>query len=252
MFEYFSPDNIAALFTMENLLALLTLALLEIVLGVDNLVVIAILSGKLPREQQARARKLGLTLAMLLRIALLLSIAWIMRLTRPLFSIAGHDFSGQSLVLLGGGAFLIAKATHEIHGSLEGPTHEQEARSGLAHPAFAAIIAQILVLDLVFSLDSVITAVGMARSIPVMIVAIVIAVGAMQLFAGGLAHFIERHPTVKMLALSFLLLIGFTLVLEGFGKHVEKGYIYFSMGFSLAVEMLNIRLRKAPHAAPQP
>lgn len=231
-------------FTAENLIALLTLTVLEIVLGIDNLVVIAILSQKLPQHLQARARKIGLSLAMVMRILLLLSISWIMKLTAPLFSLGGLDISGRSLILIGGGAFLIAKATHEIHGTIEGPSHETEARENRVYPAFGAIVGQILMLDLVFSLDSVITAVGMARSIPVMITAIIIAILAMQLFAGGLAHFIERHPTIKMLALSFLLLIGFTLVIEGFGKHIEKGYIYTAMGFSLLVEMLNMKLRK--------
>ncbi len=228
--------------TPENLLALLTLTSLEIVLGIDNVIFIAILAGKLPREQQGKARTIGLSLAMFMRVGLLLAIGWVMGLTRPLFGALGHDFSGRDLILLIGGLFLIAKSTYEIHDKLEGAEHEI---SGAVKPrSFLGTVIQILLLDIVFSLDSVITAVGMARSIGIMIAAVVIAVFFMLAFAGSVTRFIERHPTFKMLALSFLLLIGVMLVAEGFGKHIEKGYIYFAMAFSLFVETLNIRVRK--------
>jgi len=229
--------------TAENLLALLTLSLLEIVLGIDNIVFLSILTGKLPPADRPRARRLGLFLAMFLRIGLLLALSWVMRLTNPLFGIAGQPISGRDLILLGGGLFLIAKATWEIHDKLEGSAHgDGPARKAAT---FGAVLVQILLLDLVFSLDSVITAVGMARAPWVMITAVVLAVGAMMAFAGAVSEFVERHPTVKMLALAFLILIGVMLVAEGFGQHVNKGYIYFAMAFSLGVELLNMRLRKA-------
>jgi len=229
------------LFTAENLVALLTLTLLEVVLGIDNLVFLSILTGRLRPEEQPRARRLGLALAMLMRIGLLLALSWVMRLVDPLFSVIGKPISGRDLILLLGGLFLIAKATWEIHDKLEGAQHEG---GGKAHAGFAAVLVQIVLLDVVFSLDSVITAVGMARRIEVMIAAVVIAVGAMLVFAGAVSAFVERHPTIKMLALSFLILIGVMLVAEGCGKHVDKGYVYFAMAFSLGVELLNIRLRK--------
>jgi predicted tellurium resistance membrane protein TerC len=230
------------IFTAENLLALLTLSLLEIVLGIDNIVFLSILTGKLAPHERPRARRLGLFLAMFMRIGLLLALSWVMRLTDPLFGIAGHPISGRDLILLGGGLFLIAKATWEIHDKLEGSAHgDGPARKAAT---FGAVLFQILLLDLVFSLDSVITAVGMARAPWVMITAVVIAVGAMLVFAGSVSEFVERHPTVKMLALAFLILIGVMLVAEGFGQHVNKGYIYFAMAFSLGVEILNMRLRK--------
>jgi predicted tellurium resistance membrane protein TerC len=229
------------LLSTENLVALLTLTVLEVVLGIDNLVFLSILSGKLPPDQRPKARRLGLALAMLMRIGLLLALSWVMRLTDPWFKVIGHPISGRDLILLLGGLFLIAKATWEIHDKLEG---EEHGAGGKAHAKFAGVILQIMVLDIVFSLDSVITAVGMARRVEVMIAAIVIAVGAMLVFAGQVSAFVERHPTIKMLALSFLILIGVMLVAEGFGKHVEKGYVYFAMAFSLAVELLNMRLRK--------
>lgn len=232
------------LLSFENLVALVTLAALEIVLGIDNLVVIAILSAKLPKEKQAFARRLGLGLAMGLRILLLLSISWIMGLTEPWFNLFGHGVTGRDLVLICGGAFLIYKATKEIHHQLEGETATETAGKPRGSVTFGGVIAQILLLDLVFSLDSVITAIGMAKAVPVMIIAIIIAVLFMMAFAGPLTTFINKHPTVKMLALSFLLLIGFTLVMDGMGKHIEKGYIYSAMGFSLVVEMLNLRLSK--------
>jgi predicted tellurium resistance membrane protein TerC len=221
-------------------IALVTLTALEIVLGIDNVVFISILAGKLPPEQQSRARRVGLSLAMFMRIALLLSLAWIIRLKTPLFAIAGHEFSGRDLILLAGGLFLLAKSTHEIHQKLEGEEGHSSAR---IRPSFASVIVQILLLDIVFSLDSVITAVGMVDQIGVMIAAVVIAVGFMMVFAAPISRFVDQHPTVKMLALSFLILIGVTLVAEGFGQHIPKGYIYFAMAYSVGVEMLNMRLR---------
>jgi predicted tellurium resistance membrane protein TerC len=233
----------AELLTSENLIALLTLSSLEIVLGIDNIVFISILVAKLPRERQARARRIGLLLAMGMRIALLLAISWVMGLTAPLFSITaiGQEFSGRDLILLLGGLFLVAKATWEIHDKLEGAEHAQRAPRAAS---FGAILLQIVLLDIVFSLDSVITAVGMAREIEIMVAAVVIAVLVMMAFAGTISAFIERHPTMKMLALSFLLLIGVVLIADGFGQHVSKGYIYFAMAFSLFVELLNLRLRR--------
>jgi len=228
------------LMSIDSAISLLTLALMEIVLGIDNIIFISILAGKLPAEQQARARRLGLGLALVTRVALLCSLAWMMRLTTPLFSVLGHGVSGRDLILLVGGLFLIGKSTHEIHGKLEG---EDGSASAKVAPSFAAVIVQILLLDIVFSLDSVITAVGMASEIAVMIAAVIIAVIVMLVFAGPISAFVDRHPTIKMLALSFLLLIGVTLVADGLGHHIPKGYIYFSMAFSLGVEMLNLRMR---------
>jgi predicted tellurium resistance membrane protein TerC len=225
----------------ESWIALLTLTVLEIVLGVDNVIFISILAGKLPGAQQGKARKTGLFLAMFIRIGLLASLAWIVRLTAPLFTVLSQEISGRDLILLIGGLFLIAKSTHEIHERLEG---EEGGASARAAASFAGVIVQILLLDIVFSLDSVITAVGMANQLPVMIAAVVIAVGVMMVSAGAIGDFVERHPTVKMLALSFLLLIGMSLVAEGLDQHIPKGYIYFAMGFSVFVEMLNLRLKK--------
>ena len=218
-----------------------TLAVLEIVLGIDNVVFISILAGKLPAEQRARARRLGLGMAMVMRILMLLGISWIVRLTAPLFTVLGQEISGRDLVLLIGGLFLLGKATHEIHDKLEGEEGEASARVA---PSFASVIVQITLLDIVFSLDSVITAVGMVQQVGVMIAAVIVAVAFMMLFAGAISGFVERHPTVKMLALSFLLMIGVMLIAEGFGHHIPKGYVYFSMAFSVFVEALNIRLRK--------
>jgi len=220
-----------------------TLAALEIVLGIDNIVFLSVLTGKLPKEQQARARYIGLGLALGMRILLLLTITWVIGLTEPLFTVLGRGFSGRDLILLGGGLFLLAKATIEIHESLEGGGGHAEGGGGAAKAAFGAVIVQIVLIDAVFSLDSVITAVGMAEEIGVMIAAVVVAIGVMLIAAGPLASFVERHPTVKMLALSFLLLIGFSLVAEGFHFHVEKGYIYVAMGFSVFVEALNLKIR---------
>ncbi|HUE77949.1 MAG TPA: TerC family protein [Longimicrobiales bacterium] len=220
-----------------------TLTALEIVLGIDNIVFISILAGKLPEEKQARARTVGLGLAMLTRILLLLAIAWVIGLTAPLFEVLGEEISGRDLILLGGGLFLVGKSTYEIHHKLEGDEHTDPATR--SYPTFAAVITQILLLDIVFSLDSVITAVGMVDEVGVMIAAVVIAVLVMLVAAGPISRFVERHPTVKMLALSFLLLIGVMLLLEGFDQHVPKGYIYFAMAFSLGVELLNLGARKA-------
>ena len=222
-------------------IAFATLTLLELVLGIDNIIFISILSGKLPPEQQARARFVGLTLALGMRILLLLSLSWIIGLTEPLFSVFGKDISGRDLVLLVGGLFLIAKSTHEIHGSLEG---EEGHGSKRVYASFASVIVQITLLDIVFSLDSVITAIGMVSDVRIMIAAVVVSIVAMMFFAGPIGSFVERHPTIKMLALSFLLLIGVTLVAEGLGQHIPKGYIYFAMAFSVLVEILNIRLRR--------
>lgn len=221
-------------------ISLVTLTLLEIVLGIDNIVFISILSGKLPASQQRKARRLGLGLALLTRILLLIGLAWMVRLTKPLFTIWTQDVSGRDLILLVGGLFLLAKATHEIHDRLEG---EDGAVTSRVAPTFKAVILQILMLDIVFSLDSVITAVGMVRQIPVMVAAVIIAMGFMLIFVNKVSDFIDQHPTIKMLALSFLILIGCALVAEGLHREIPKGYLYFAMAFSLSVEMLNIRTR---------
>lgn len=225
----------------EAWLALLTLTLLEIVLGIDNIIFISILVGRLPESQRQRARKLGLLLAMGMRIGLLLGIVWVMGLTKPLFSIFSYAFSGRDLILFFGGLFLLGKSTLEIHHALEG-TEEQQKSTKAA--TFGAIIMQIAVIDIVFSLDSVITAVGLVDHVSVMIIAIIIAVLVMLLAAKAIGDFVDAHPTIKMLALSFLILIGFTLIGEGLGFHVPKGYVYFAMAFSLGVELLNLRIRK--------
>jgi predicted tellurium resistance membrane protein TerC len=228
----------------DALLALVTLTVLEIVLGVDNVIFISILAGKLPAGQQDRARRLGLMAAMVMRVLLLLSLAWIIRLTAPLFTAVGQEISGRDLILLGGGLFLLAKATLEIHEKLEGAEGQ---RSAAVAPSFAAVIGQIMLLDIVFSLDSVITAVGMADDLWVMITAVILAVGVMLVSARAISDFVNHHPTVKVLALSFLLLIGMSLVAEGLDQHIPKGYIYFAMAFSVFVEMINLRVsRKAP------
>jgi predicted tellurium resistance membrane protein TerC len=233
--------HVTELFTTENAIALLTLSSLEIVLGIDNIVFISILVSKLPPAQQASARRIGLLLAMGMRIALLLAISWVMGLTRPLFAVLDHPLTGRDLILLLGGLFLVGKATWEIHDKLEGGRHEAGAPK---HARYGTILLQIVLLDVVFSLDSVITAVGMARDVEIMIAAVVIAVVVMMIFAGRISAFIERHPTMKILALSFLLLIGVVLIADGFGQHVSKGMIYAAMAFSLFVELLNMRLRK--------
>jgi predicted tellurium resistance membrane protein TerC len=224
----------------ENLIALATLTFLEIVLGVDNIIFISILSGKLPSAQQPQARRLGLIGAMITRILLLLSLAWIIKLTQPLFAVLGHEISGRDLILIFGGLFLLAKSTFEIHDRLEG---EEGYASRRVAASFVSVIVQIMLLDIVFSLDSVITAVGMVDELWIMIAAVIIAVAIMMLAATPISAFVHRHPTVKVLALSFLLLIGLSLLLEGFEQHIPKGYIYFAMGFSVFVEMINLRVR---------
>jgi predicted tellurium resistance membrane protein TerC len=234
-----------AFFTSSGLIALVTLTFLEIVLGVDNVIFISILASKLPQSQQDLARRMGLLAAMGMRILLLLSIVWITRLTTPLFHVLERPISGRDLILIAGGLFLLAKATIEIHDRLEGEEGHSSAR---VRPSFAAVIAQIVVLDIVFSLDSVITAVGMANEITIMVTAVILAVGVMMFSAGPISTFVNRHPTVKVLALSFLLLIGVALIGDGLGMHIPKGYIYFAMGFSVFVEMINLRVRRG--AAP--
>ena len=221
--------------------AFLTLLALEIVLGIDNIIFISILAGKLPAEQQQRARFIGLGLALFIRVALLFSLSWVIGLTAPLFSVLGHEISGRDLILIGGGLFLLAKATYEIHDSLEG---EEGHASKRVAASFVSVIIQIILLDAVFSLDSVITAIGMVEDVGLMVSAVVVAIAFMMFFAGPVGSFVARHPTIKMLALSFLLLIGLTLMVEAFEVHIPKGYIYFAMGFSVFVEMLNLRLRK--------
>jgi len=223
-------------------ISLVTLTALEIVLGIDNIIFISILAGKLPAEQQAKARQTGLMLALVTRILLLASLAWMVKLTAPLFTVFNFSLSGRDLILLGGGLFLIWKSTREIHEKLEGG--DDHTATGKVAPKFSAIIVQILLLDIVFSLDSVITAIGMANKLGVMVAAVVIALGVMLKYAGSISDFVHKHPTLKMLALSFLLLIGVTLVAEGTHQHVNKGYIYFAMAFSFAVELMNLKLRK--------
>ena len=239
----------------QALIALVTLTVLEIVLGIDNIIFISILAGKLPQEQQGRARQVGLALAMITRILLLLSLNWIARLTEPLFTVLHFEISGRALILLGGGLFLMAKSTYEIHERLEGETAHASAK---VQASFTSVITQIILLDIVFSLDSVITAVGMANQLWVMITAVIIAVLIMLWASSPISDFVNRHPTVKMLALSFLLLIGFSLMAEGLELHIPKAYIYFAMAFSVFVEMLNLRLRgraepvklREPYVAP--
>jgi len=231
-----------AFFTSSGLVGLITLTFLEIVLGIDNVIFISILASKLPGPQQGPARRVGLLAAMGMRIVFLLSIVWIIRLTAPLFYVLGRSISGRDLILIGGGLFLLAKATIEIHQRLEGEEGQRSVRVG---PSFAAVIIQIAMLDIVFSLDSVITAVGMANEISIMITAVILAIGVMMFSAGPISAFVNRHPTVKVLALSFLLLIGFSLVGEGLGLHIPKGYIYFAMGYSVFVEAINLRVRRA-------
>lgn len=240
--EFLSDPNVWVAFA--------TLTVLELVLGIDNVIFISILAGKLPPEQQAKARYIGLGLAFVMRVILLFSLSWIIGLTAPLFSVWGHEISGKDLVLLLGGLFLIAKSTHEIHGSLEGEV--SHSKTGAVYSSFANVLIQIVILDIVFSLDSVITAVGMVSTqfgengIWIMIAAVVISIAAMMAFAGPVGRFVQQHPTVKMLALSFLLLIGVMLVAEGFDQKIPKGYIYFAMAFSIVVEFLNMKLRSKP------
>jgi predicted tellurium resistance membrane protein TerC len=239
------PATAGDLWSTAGLVSLLTLVSLEVVLGIDNVIFIAILAGRLPASEQPKARRLGIAMAVVSRIALLLSISWVMRLTEPLFSIGSWALSGKALILLGGGLFLIAKSTYEIHDKLEGAEESHGAAGGKA--ALTAVVLQIMIVDIVFSLDSVITAVGMTPHIPIMIIAVLVAAVIMLVFAGPISAFVHRHPTMKMLALSFLILIGVMLVAEAFGQHIDKGYIYFAMAFALGVEFINMRLRaKAP------
>jgi predicted tellurium resistance membrane protein TerC len=228
-------------------ISLLTLTLLEIVLGIDNIIFISILAGKLPQEQQAKARTIGLTLALVTRVLLLCSIFWLTKLTADLFHVLGQGISGKDLVLILGGLFLLWKSVHEIHGNLEGEPHEQSAK---VVATMGAVIFQIIIVDIVFSLDSVITAVGLVKEISVMIAAVTIAMGVMLLAAKSISDFVNRHPTIKMLALAFLILIGVMLVAEGFGQHVSKGYIYFAMAFSVGVELLNMKQRRKKATPP--
>jgi predicted tellurium resistance membrane protein TerC len=232
----------------QTWIAFLTLVLLELVLGVDNVIFISILSGKLPAAQQGRARSLGILLAIGSRIVLLFSLSWIIGLTEPLFTVWEYRISGRDLILIVGGLFLLAKSTHEIHQKLEGETGHASARIA---PSFTSVVVQILLLDVVFSLDSVITAVGMVDELAIMITAVVVAAIVMVVSAGPISRFVDRHPTIKMLALSFLLLIGFTLIVEGLHQHIPKGYIYFAMAFSVFVELLNLRMRKVSAAPVQ-
>lgn len=237
----------------ELWIALITLAALEIVLGIDNIIFLSIMANKLPEHQRARARIIGLAGACLTRIGLLMSLAWLARLTEPLFELAGHGVSGRDLILLGGGLFLLGKSALEIHEQVEstdGGHGPEDVIGKVASVSFASVIVQIMILDIVFSLDSVITAVGMTNNVPVMITAIVIAIGVMMFFAGAVSRFVEEHPTIKILALSFLIMIGMVLVGEGMGFHVPKAYVYFAMGFSVGVEMLNIRMRKRMQKGP--
>jgi predicted tellurium resistance membrane protein TerC len=238
MFEWIADPN--------AWIALATLTALEIVLGIDNIIFISILVGRLPPEKRDLARRLGLSLAMGSRILLLLALAWIMRLTEPLFSVFGHAWSGRDMILIGGGLFLLWKSVHEIHNSLEGEndTGQGSTAANAARASFAGVLVQIAIIDIVFSLDSVITAVGLADDIMVMVIAIVAAVAVMMFAAKPIGDFVDKHPTIKILALAFLVLVGSTLVAEGFGTNVPKGYIYFAMAFSFAVEVINIRMRK--------
>ncbi|MFG6462344.1 TerC family protein [Roseateles sp. DXS20W] len=228
----------------QTWIALATLTALELVLGIDNIIFISILVDKLPKAQQETARRLGLFMAMFMRIGLLLTLAWIVGMVEPLFHLFGYGFSGRDLILIGGGLFLIWKSTVEIHGSLEGEDETAPSGSKAAKAAFGAAIVQIMLIDLVFSLDSIITAVGMVDDVRIMIAAVIASVGLMMLFASPIGRFVSSHPTIKMLALSFLVVVGVVLVAEGFGHHVPKGYIYFAMAFSLGVEMINIKMRK--------
>jgi predicted tellurium resistance membrane protein TerC len=234
----------------ETWISLLTLAAMEIVLGIDNIVFLSILTSKLPKAEQPRARQLGLGLALVSRLGLLFALSWIMRLTEPFFSVAGHGFSGRDLILLGGGAFLVGKATHEIYEKVELGEHGGDPKAGGA--GFAMVLVQIMFLDIIFSLDSVITAVGMAKDLPVMVAAMVVAMIVMLVFSGRVSDFIERHPSMKILALAFLVAIGMMLTVEGMGQHVSKGYIYTAMAFSLSVEAINMRFRhkQGQQAAP--
>lgn len=237
------------LFTTENVIALGTLTAMETVLGIDNVVFIAILASRLPQDLRDKARIVGLALAVVARVLLLLSISWVMSLQKELFNVLNHGVTGKDLVLIIGGGFLIYKATKEIHHKVEGASEDGHGAGGKRKVSFAGVVGQILIMDIVFSLDSVITAVGMSQSIPVMIAAVVISIGIMIAFSGHIVRFIDRHPTIKVLALAFLLLIGVMLVADGLGHHIPKGYIYFAMAFSLGVEVVNLRMRSKAEKA---
>jgi predicted tellurium resistance membrane protein TerC len=246
--DLFSFDN---LFTLQSGIALVTLTTLEIVLGIDNIVFIAIIAGRLNKEQRNEARLVGLSLAIVTRLMLLFTLSFLASLTTPLVHVADHPFSGRDLILIAGGVFLIYKATKEIHEKVVGHESELDIEPG-ARITFRSVIVQILIIDVIFSLDSVITAVGMTDNLPVMSLAVILAVVVMLLFSGAIVEFIDENPTVKMLAISFLLMVGLVLVADGFGQHIQKGYIYFAMGFSLFVEMLNLRASKGKNEAPLP
>ena len=243
-------DFLQIFLTPEGLFSLLTLSMLEIALGIDNVIFVSIIIGKLPKERHVLARRIWIGGALILRFCLLMSISYLAGLIYPIFSLMGHDFSGRDLIMMFGGLFLLAKSTLEIHSKLEGMEHEQSASQKAGAGVFGLVIVQVLLIDLVFSLDSVITAIGLANHIPIMVAAIVIALAIMLFSSTAISEFVDRHPTLKMLALSFLLMVGLTLFVEGFGVHVPKGYIYTAMAFSLLVETLNIRLRKKTQTPP--
>lgn len=236
--------DFSAILSTEGLIAFLTLSLLEIVLGIDNIIFISILTNKLPKENQAKARFAGISLALVLRVAMLFGITWIIQLTEPLFTVFEMGFTGRDLVLLAGGLFLLAKSTSEIHHKMEGESHEEKEEKGSVRKGFTSIIIQIALLDIVFSFDSILTAIGMTEELGIMIMAVIVSLIVMLIFAGRIADFIAKHPTLQVLALSFLILIGVMLIAEGFHQHISKGYIYFAVAFSLVVEIINMRMRK--------
>lgn len=237
--------DFTAVFTTEGLIAFLTLSVLEIVLGIDNIIFISILTNKLPKENQPSARLAGISLALVFRIAMLFGITWIIQLTEPLFTVFEMDFTGRDIVLLIGGLFLLAKSTSEIHHKMEGEEHHEESTGSKVKKGFIGIIVQIALLDIVFSFDSILTAIGMTEDLAIMIMAVIVSLGVMLIFAGRIADFIAKHPTLQVLALSFLILIGVMLIAEGFHQHISKGYIYFAVAFSLVVEIINMRMRKS-------
>lgn len=236
--------DFSAILSTEGLIAFLTLSLLEIVLGIDNIIFISILTNKLPKENQAKARFAGISLALVLRVAMLFGITWIIQLTEPLFTVFEMGFTGRDLVLLAGGLFLLAKSTSEIHHKMEGESHEEKEEKSSVRKGFASIIIQIALLDIVFSFDSILTAIGMTEELGIMIMAVIVSLIVMLIFAGRIADFIAKHPTLQVLALSFLILIGVMLIAEGFHQHISKGYIYFAVAFSLVVEIINMRMKK--------
>lgn len=236
--------DFSAILSTEGLIAFLTLSLLEIVLGIDNIIFISILTNKLPKENQAKARFAGISLALVFRVAMLFGITWIIQLTEPLFTVFEMGFTGRDLVLLAGGLFLLAKSTSEIHHKMEGESHEEKEEKSSVRKGFASIIIQIALLDIVFSFDSILTAIGMTEELGIMIMAVIVSLIVMLIFAGRIADFIAKHPTLQVLALSFLILIGVMLIAEGFHQHISKGYIYFAVAFSLVVEIINMRMKK--------